>query len=81
MKNDNLLHYKGYSAKPEYSVEDKVFYGKILGIDDLVDFYSENAKMWMSMNFWATRQRISEPQTLRKKWATRSRISEPPYAG
>ena len=44
MKNDNLLHYKGYSAKPEYSVEDKVFYGKILGIDDLVDFYSENAK-------------------------------------
>ena len=44
MKNDNLLHYKGYSAKPEYSVEDKVFYGKILGIDDLVDFYSENSK-------------------------------------
>ena len=44
MKHDNLLHYKGYSAKPEYSVEDKVFYGKLLGIDDLVDFYSENAK-------------------------------------
>ena len=43
MKNDNLLHYKGYSAKPEYSVQDKVFYGKILGIDDLVDFYSEDA--------------------------------------
>ena len=38
MKNDSLLHYKGYSAKPEYSVEDKVFYWKILGIDDLVDF-------------------------------------------
>ena len=44
MKNDNLLYYKGYSAKPEYSVADKVFYGKISGIDDLVDFYSENAK-------------------------------------
>lgn len=44
MKNDNLLHYKGYSAKPEYSVEDKVFYGRILGIDDLIDFCSENAK-------------------------------------
>jgi len=44
MKTDNLLHYKDYSAKPEYSVEDKVFYGKILGIDDLVDFSSENAK-------------------------------------
>ena len=44
MKNDNLLHYKGYSAKPEYSVEDKVFYGKILGIDDLVDFQAEDAR-------------------------------------
>jgi len=43
MKNDNLLHYKGYCAKPEYSVEDRVFYGKILGIDDLVDFFSDNA--------------------------------------
>lgn len=43
-ENDNLLHHKGYSVKPEYSVEDKVFYGKIWGIDDLADFYSENAK-------------------------------------
>ena len=44
MKNDNMLRYNGYSAKPEYSAEDKVFYGKILGIDDLVDFCAENAK-------------------------------------
>ncbi len=44
MKNDNLLHYKGYSAKPEYSAEDKLFYGKLLGIADLVDFCAENAK-------------------------------------
>ncbi len=44
MKKDNLLHYKGYSAKPEYSVEDKIFYGRILGIEDLVDFHSESAK-------------------------------------
>ena len=43
MANSNLLHYKGYSAKPEYSVEDHVFYGKILGIDDFVDFMSEQA--------------------------------------
>ena len=42
--NSNILRYKGYSAKPEYSVEDRIFYGKILGIDDLVDFSSENAK-------------------------------------
>lgn len=43
MKN-NMLVYKGYSARPEYSAEDKVFYGKVLGIEDLVDFSSENAK-------------------------------------
>ena len=29
----NVLRYKGYSARPEYSAEDQVFYGKILGID------------------------------------------------
>lgn len=44
MKNDHLLHYKGYIAKPEFSVDDKIFYGTILGIDDLVDFSSESAK-------------------------------------
>ena len=43
MKRDNLIHYKGYSAKPEYSAEDKIFYGVILGIDDAVDFYSDSA--------------------------------------
>ncbi|MBD9242374.1 MAG: type II toxin-antitoxin system HicB family antitoxin [Ruminococcaceae bacterium] len=40
----NVLRYKGYSARPEYSAEDKIFYGKILGIDDLIDFYSDSAK-------------------------------------
>ena len=44
MKKDNLIHYKGYSSLPYYSAEDKLFYGKILGIEDLVDFCSENAK-------------------------------------
>ncbi len=38
----NILRYKGYSARPEYSVEDRTFYGTILGIDDLVDFMSDN---------------------------------------
>lgn len=41
---DCVLRYKGYSAKPEYSVSDKIFHGKILGIADLVDFCTENAK-------------------------------------
>ena len=44
MINSDLLHYKGYTARPEYSVEDRVFYGTILGIDDMVDFQSESAK-------------------------------------
>ena len=44
MKNSGLLRYKGYSARPEYSAEDRIFYGKILGISDLVDFQSESAK-------------------------------------
>ena len=44
MKTNGMLFYKGYSAKPEYSPEDKLFYGKILGIEDLVDFSSEDSR-------------------------------------
>lgn len=44
MKNSNLMRYKGYSTRPEYSAEDHIFYGTILGISDLVDFQSENAR-------------------------------------
>lgn len=39
-----LLHYKGYTARPEYSAEDRVFYGTILGISDMADFQSESTK-------------------------------------
>ena len=44
MENGGLLHYKGYTARPEYSVEDRIFYGKILGISDLIDFQSESTQ-------------------------------------
>lgn len=44
MKNNNLLSYKGYLARPEYSADDRIFYGTILGISDLVDFQSESAR-------------------------------------
>lgn len=40
----NTLEYKGYIATIEYSPEDKVFFGKVEMIDDLVTFESENAK-------------------------------------
>ncbi len=35
---NNLLEYKGYWGSVEFSAPDKVFYGKILGINDLVSF-------------------------------------------
>ena len=44
MGSSDFLHYKGYSAKADYSAEDRIFYGTILGISDMVEFQSENAK-------------------------------------
>ena len=39
----NILTYKGYLTKIEYSSEDGVLFGKIEGINDLILFDSENA--------------------------------------
>lgn len=39
----NILYYKGYCGKIEYSAEDKVIYGKIMGIHSLISFESESA--------------------------------------
>lgn len=38
----NVLEYKGYLTRIEYSVEDHVLYGKIEGIKDLVNFESDS---------------------------------------
>lgn len=35
---NDLLHYKEYYATIHFSAEDEVFYGKIIGINDLVSF-------------------------------------------
>lgn len=40
----NLLTYKGYYTLIHFEAEDKVLYGKIEGIDDLVTFESDSAK-------------------------------------
>ncbi|MDE6956816.1 MAG: type II toxin-antitoxin system HicB family antitoxin [Lachnospiraceae bacterium] len=40
----SILEYKGYCAKIQYSADDGVLFGKIEGINDLVNFESENAK-------------------------------------
>ena len=38
----NILKYKGYQAKVEYSAEDEILHGTIIGINDFVDFAAEN---------------------------------------
>lgn len=40
----NILEYRGYFAKIEYSVEDQLLYGKIEGINDLVNFESDKTE-------------------------------------
>lgn len=40
----NILTYKGYSTRVEYSAEDGVLHGKIEGIADLVNFESETVE-------------------------------------
>jgi len=38
MKTSNYLQYKGYSGSINFSVEDGVFHGKIMGIRSLISF-------------------------------------------
>ena len=41
---NDILQYKGYYASLHFSSEDDVFYGKLLGIDDLVNFEGASVK-------------------------------------
>jgi predicted HicB family RNase H-like nuclease len=40
----NLLTYKGYHGSAHYSAADEVFYGKLEGIDDLVNYEGTSVK-------------------------------------
>ncbi len=40
----DFLEYKGYYTRIEYSVEDKILFGKIEGINDLINFESVSAE-------------------------------------
>lgn len=42
MAGSSLFQYKGYSARPWYSVEDGAFFGILLGIRDCIMFESDN---------------------------------------
>jgi predicted HicB family RNase H-like nuclease len=35
---NNIIKHKGFSARIEFSADDNVFFGRILGIDDIVTF-------------------------------------------
>jgi predicted HicB family RNase H-like nuclease len=41
---NDLLQYKGYFGSVQFSAEDEVFYGKIIGIEDLVNFEGSSVK-------------------------------------
>lgn len=41
---NDILKYKGYSANIHFSSQDDVFYGKILGINDLIMFEGNSVK-------------------------------------
>ena len=41
---NNILQHKSYYASVHFSTDDEVFYGKILGINDLVSFEGSSVK-------------------------------------
>ncbi len=41
---NNTLTYKGFTAKVEFSADDEVFFGRILGIDDIVTFHADTVE-------------------------------------
>ena len=42
MKADNYLHYKGYVGSVEFSEEDAVFHGKVVGIKALISYEGDS---------------------------------------
>jgi predicted HicB family RNase H-like nuclease len=40
----DVLRYKDYIASVHFSAEDEVFYGKVLGVDDLISFEGASVK-------------------------------------
>lgn len=41
---NDILQYKGYYATIHFSAEDEVFYGQLIGINDLVNFEADSVK-------------------------------------
>jgi predicted HicB family RNase H-like nuclease len=41
---NNTLTYKGFTAKVEFSADDNVFFGRLLGTKDIVTFHAETVE-------------------------------------
>lgn len=41
---NNTIEYKGYVGSVEFSEDDGIFYGKVMGIRSLISYEGENAK-------------------------------------
>lgn len=41
---NNTMEYKGYIGSVEFSEEDVIFYGKVMGIRSLISYEGENAR-------------------------------------
>lgn len=41
---NNILEYKGYNGTGEYSADDNVLFGKVIGIKSLVSYEGQNVK-------------------------------------
>lgn len=41
---NNTLSYKGFTARIEFSADDNVFFGRVLGVDEIVGFHGETVK-------------------------------------
>lgn len=40
----NTIQYKGYVGSVEFSEEDEIFYGKVMGVRSLISYEGENEK-------------------------------------
>lgn len=47
---NKLLYYKGYSGSIEFSEEDQLFYGKVLGIRSLISYEGKTLQQ-LSVDF------------------------------
>lgn len=62
------LHYRGFTGSIEYSKEDHLYYGKVLGIRDLIS-YEGTSKSELFLDF---RGAVNDYIRIRRKYASTS---------